>query len=176
MKRPAQRRSHRARGQAVRFSGWSGQGTAARPQIKSHLATRHACLMSTNRRNHNNRLPGEVPPAPKIIFAPHRKLGPASRSRTKRPARSRPFGIDLSGSVTRGDRATPAEAIVDAGLDGVLVVTEAGADDRRRTTGESGAAEIVILVFGLGRPVRREHVFQTGADREAVLAASIGGQ
>jgi hypothetical protein len=31
--------------------------------------------MSTNRRNHNNRLPGEVPPAPKIIFAPHRKLG-----------------------------------------------------------------------------------------------------
>jgi hypothetical protein len=31
--------------------------------------------MSTNRRNHNNRLPGEVPPAPKIIFAPHRKRG-----------------------------------------------------------------------------------------------------
>src|ERR1700730_16904386 len=179
MKRPAQRRSHRARGQAVRFSGWSGQGTAARPQIKSHLATRHACLMSTNRRNHNNRLPGEVPPAPKIIFAAHRKRGPgpaAPGSRTKRPARSRPFGTDLSGSVTRGDRATPAEAIVDAGLDGVLVVTEAGAENRRRTTGESGAAEIVILVFGLGRPVRREHVFQTGTDREAVLAASIGGK
>src|SRR2546430_4799472 len=79
-------------------------------------------------------------------------------------------------SVPRGDRATPAEAVVDAGLDGMLVVPETGADDLGGSTGEGGAAKIVILVLGLGGPVRREHVFQTGANSVAVLMTSIGAK
>src|ERR1700722_14331657 len=77
-------------------------------------------------------------------------------------------------SVARGDRAAPAEAIVHADLDGMLVIAEPGADDVGGTTGEGSAAEIVILVFDLGGPAWREHVFQTGADGIAVPVASIG--
>src|SRR4051812_41483250 len=58
----------------------------------------------------------------------------------------------------------------------MLVVPEAGADDRSRSGRKAGAAEIVILVFGLGGPVRGEHVFQTGADRIAVLAVAVGSK
>src|SRR5258706_12251927 len=79
-------------------------------------------------------------------------------------------------SVLRGDRATPAETVVHANLDGMLVVPEARTDNRSRPGGEGGVAEIVILVFGLGRPVRREHVFEAGADGVAVLVGAIGGK
>src|ERR1700676_5462079 len=87
-----------------------------------------------------------------------------------------PFTSMQTLSVPRSGRATPAETIVDADLDGMLVVPEVGADDRRRSAGERGAAEVVILVFGLGGPVRREHVFKTGADGVAVLASASGGK
>src|SRR5580704_229068 len=78
-------------------------------------------------------------------------------------------------SVFSGDRPTPAEAIVHAHLDGVLVVAEARAGNRGRA-GEGGVAEIVVLVLGLGRPVRREHVFEAGADGPAVLVGAVGGE
>src|SRR5260370_14061345 len=95
----------------------------------------------------------------------------------KRPARSRPLPYrGKSSSVPRGDRATPAEAVVHADLDGVLVLPKPGADDRGRPTGEGGIAEVVILVLGLGGPVRREHVFEAGADGVAVLAGAVGGE
>src|SRR5260370_16694760 len=58
----------------------------------------------------------------------------------------------------------------------MLVVPEVGADDRGRSTGERRCAEIVVLVFGLGGPVRGEHVFETGADSVAVLVGAIGGK
>src|ERR1700733_1333912 len=45
-------------------------------------------------------------------------------------------------SLVLGDhRATPAKAVVQAGLDGVLVVAEAGADDVGRSRGEGRVAE-----------------------------------
>src|SRR6266446_536698 len=77
-------------------------------------------------------------------------------------------------SIPRTDRATPPDAIVHADLDGMLVVPEMGANDRGRSAGESGIAEVVVLVFGLGGPVRREHVFETAADGVAVLVTAIG--
>src|SRR5258706_6064825 len=61
MKRPAQRRFHRALAKRARISGWSGQGTAAQPRKKSNQATRHAYSLSTNRCRHNSRLEAEVP-------------------------------------------------------------------------------------------------------------------
>src|SRR5437879_4489349 len=67
----------------------------------------------------------------------------------------------FAGSVFARHRTTPAEAIIQAGLDGLLVVAESGADHSRRPGGERGVAEIVILVFSLRGPVRREHVFKT---------------
>src|SRR5450631_1180658 len=95
----------------------------------------------------------------------------------KGPARSRPLVASKRPvSVVRRDRATPAKAVVDAGLDGVLVVLEPGADDRGRSRGKGSAAEVVILVFGLGGPAGRKHVFETGADGVTVLAFSIGGK
>src|SRR6185437_914837 len=96
------------------------------------------------------------------------------RPHAKGLARGRPF-VDVEGktaSVARGDRTAPAEAVVQAGLDGVLVVAKAGADDFGRSAGEGGAAEIVILIFELGRPVLGQHVFEAGANRIAVLAVA----
>src|ERR1700742_737478 len=58
----------------------------------------------------------------------------------------------------------------------MIVVTIARADNWGGTTGKSGAAEIVILVFNLGGPVRREHVFKAAADGVAVVAVSGGGK
>src|SRR5688572_9676576 len=75
-------------------------------------------------------------------------------------------------SVFGDDRAAPAEAVVQADLDGVLVVAKPGADHVGRAGRDGGLAEVVILVFGLGGPVRREHVFQAGADSVAVLAVA----
>src|SRR6266851_8639866 len=115
-----------------------------------------------------------------VGYAP--RDGPAHLTRDglrpqKRPARSRPLVVSRRPvSVARRDRATPAEAVVDAGLDGVLVVLEPGTDDRGRSGGKGGAAEVVILVFGLGGPAGRKHVFETGADGVTVLASSSGGK
>src|ERR1700761_5896795 len=66
--------------------------------------------------------------------------------------------------------------IVQAGLDGVLVVAETRSDDLGWPAREGGVAEIVILVLDIGRPVRREHVFETGADRVAVTVVAVGGE
>src|ERR1700753_2151381 len=79
-------------------------------------------------------------------------------------------------SVAGGDRAAPAEPVVQTGLYGVLVVADAVADNFSRAAGEGGAAEIVILVLELGRPVRSEHVFQAGADSVAVIVVAGGGE
>src|ERR1700688_3885462 len=180
MKRPAQRRSRRAQAQGVRISGRSGQGTAAQPRIKSDLTPQHACL---------------CPPTGCITIADcevkfralqklflstvmGRPAAAAARSQNGKAGASRPFSVAIEAtlSVAGGDRATPAEAVVHADLDGVLVVPEAGADDRRGATGEGGAAEIVVLVFGLGGPVRCKHVFEAGADGIAVRVISVGGK
>src|SRR5439155_11186416 len=58
----------------------------------------------------------------------------------------------------------------------MLVITESDANDRAGAGRESGVAEVVVLVFGLGGPVRREHVFETGADSKTVLVGAIGGK
>src|SRR5258707_7373269 len=80
-----------------------------------------------------------------------------------------------AGSVLRDHRATtPVEAIVQAGLHGMLVVAEPGADEDSGSGRERGAAEIVILVFDLGGPVRREHVFEAGTDGVAVAMVAVG--
>src|SRR6185312_7484405 len=90
----------------------------------------------------------------------------------KRPTQSRPLERQQAaahGSIFGGHRSAPAEAVVHADLDGVIVVAEARADDRGRSPCESRAAEIVVLVLGLGRPVRGEHVFKARADGPAIL-------
>src|ERR1700690_1106892 len=80
------------------------------------------------------------------------------------------------GSIPGEGRVAPVEAVVDAGLDGVLGVGEAGADNVDGTGQERRAAEIVVLVFELGGPARREHVFEAGADGVAILVAAVGGE
>src|SRR5712691_13528893 len=81
------------------------------------------------------------------------------------------------GSIPRDHRATPVEAIVDAGLNRMLVVAEAGSnEDGRAASHEGGAAEVVILVFNLRGPARREHVFEAGADGVAVTMVAVGGE
>src|SRR3954465_2387355 len=99
------------------------------------------------------------------------------------PANERPAGAGLcqivivgGASVARGCRTTPAEAVVHADLDGMLVLPAADADDVDRTGGNRRAAEVVILVLGLGRPVRREHVFEASTNGIAVLAVAGGGE
>src|SRR5207247_8633101 len=82
----------------------------------------------------------------------------------------------FAGSVFARHRTTPAEAIIQAGLDGLLVVAESGADHSRRPGGERGVAEIVILVFSLRGPVRSEHVFKTRTDRVAIAPVAGGGE
>src|ERR1700735_5392656 len=88
------------------------------------------------------------------------------------------FSVTLfrRGSIPGDRRVGPVEAVVDAGLDGVLGVGEPGADDVDRAGQEGRAAEIVVLVFELGGPARREHVFEAGADSVAVLVAAIRGE
>src|SRR5258708_37051679 len=79
-------------------------------------------------------------------------------------------------SIFGSDRTTPAEAVVHTDLDGVVVVPEALPGDVSRACRELGLAEIVVLVLGLGRPVRREHVFEAGAARIAVLVVAVVGE
>src|SRR6195256_2925180 len=82
-----------------------------------------------------------------------------------------------SGSVPRDHRATPVEAIVDASLNRMLVVAEAGSKEDGGAGGnKGGAAEVVILVFNLGGPARGEHVFEAGANGVAVTMIAIGGE
>src|SRR6516165_11696507 len=100
----------------------------------------------------------------------------------KGPAASRPFVTQktrrlcasvFGASVSRLDGSAQTEAIVHAELHGVIVGAVAGAYDRRRAAGKGRIAEIVILVFGLGRPVRREHVFEAATDGPAALVISV---
>src|ERR1700722_4774386 len=55
----------------------------------------------------------------------------------------------------------------------MLVFPEPGSDDVGGSTGERGAAEIVIHVFALNRPVWCEHVFETAADGVTVAMRTI---
>src|ERR1700679_22762 len=80
------------------------------------------------------------------------------------------------GSIAGDGRVGPVEAVVDAGLNGVLGVGEPGTDNVDGTGQEGRAAEIVVLVFELGGPARREHIFEAGADRVAILVAAISGE
>src|ERR1700739_3223941 len=73
----------------------------------------------------------------------------------------------------RRHRATPAEAIVHAQLEGMLVFPEPGANNLGGATGEGGVAEIVIHVFAFDGPVRRKHVFETAADGVTVAMPAI---
>src|SRR5436305_6957124 len=77
-------------------------------------------------------------------------------------------------SVPGAGRASPAEPVVDAKLRGMLVIAKTSSHDGSGSTGEIGAAEIIVLVLSLGRPVRREHVFETATDGVAVIVVSIG--
>src|SRR6201999_3372409 len=95
------------------------------------------------------------------------------RTAVGRPFRSPRGDRDASTSVLRDDRPTPSKPVVDAQLDGMLVVVEAASDDRRRAAGEARVAEVVVLVFAFDRPVRREHVFDAGADRVAVAVVLV---
>src|SRR6187399_2569752 len=79
-------------------------------------------------------------------------------------------------SISGGSSSAPPKPVVHPDLGGVLVVAETPAGDIGRPRREGGVAEIVILVLSLGRPVRGEHVFETAADRIAVLVAAIGGE
>src|SRR6185295_17230614 len=72
-------------------------------------------------------------------------------------------------SISGGSGPTPTEPVVHADLGGVFVVAEAAAGDIGGSRREGGVAEIVVLVLGLGRPVRGEHVFEAAADGVAVL-------
>ena len=76
-------------------------------------------------------------------------------------------------SVARNHRAAEVEAIIDADLEGVFVEAEVAERHQRPRAREAGAAEIVIHVFPLGRPVRGEHVFEAGADGIAVAMVAI---
>src|SRR5712691_1646722 len=104
----------------------------------------------------------------------------AHRSQKKagtRPAFFRESVQVRSGSVPRDHRATPVEAIVDASLNRMLVIAEAGSNEDGRAAGqEGGAAEVVILVFNLGGPAGREHVFEASADGVAVTMVAVGGE
>src|SRR6266446_7463084 len=105
-----------------------------------------------------------------------RKICPSVEKKAgTRPAFFREFVQVRSGSVPRDHRATPVEAIVDASLNRMLVVAEAGSNEHGRAAGqEGGAAEVVILVFNLGGPARREHVFEASADGVAVTMVAVG--
>src|SRR6478672_3313416 len=56
----------------------------------------------------------------------------------------------------------------------MLVVTESDADKGGGAGRERRVAEIIVLVFDLGRPVRGEHVFETSAHGVAVAMIAVG--
>src|SRR5579872_431460 len=113
--------------------------------------------------------------------------GAAQRQNKSRPGETPRTGLDfrlceqrlcaqsVSLSVFGSDwSTTPAETIVHTELDSVLVVPEARTEDLRGPAGESRVAEIVVLVLELGRPARREHVFEARTDRPTILVGAIG--
>src|SRR4029077_20260426 len=61
-------------------------------------------------------------------------------------------------------RAGEVEAIIDAQLERMFVVIPGAKRCQHDRGHKAGAAEIVVHVLGLGRPVRGEHVFDAGAD------------
>src|SRR5258705_866149 len=78
----------------------------------------------------------------------------------------------FAASVLRNNRATPAEAVVEADLhevDGLLdVILEGDATATRQRLKRLGfPAEIEMVVLGLHRPVVGESVFDTNADHPA---------
>src|SRR4029077_7052836 len=95
---------------------------------------------------------------------------PANKKGRLMPAFSRSSKDE---SVPRHGTA-PAEAIIDAELDRMLVVPQTATEELGGSGGESGVAEIVVLVLAFDGPVRREHVFETGADGPAVAMIGIG--
>ena len=78
-----------------------------------------------------------------------------------------------SRSIPGDYRATPVEAIVDAGLHSMLVVAVAAESRERGRRHEGGLAEVVVLIFDLGGPTRREHVFEAGTDGVAIMVAAV---
>src|SRR5262249_54657549 len=100
------------------------------------------------------------------------------RAQQKRPAERRPFPQSETRNdwlVLRNHRAgsTEVEAVVDTGLDGVLVVAEAAERREHHRRREPRVAEVVVLVLDLARPVRSEHVLETGADRVAIFMVAV---
>src|SRR3954454_8304584 len=94
---------------------------------------------------------------------PNRKAG-------ARPACSE---LAVSRSIPCGDGSAPVEAIVHTRFHRVIVVGEAAERHQRSRGDEAGAAEIVVLVLDLCRPVRGEHVLEAGADRVTLAMATV---
>src|SRR5690349_12678057 len=73
-------------------------------------------------------------------------------------------------------RTGPVDAVINAGLEDMVVGGEAAGRNQRSGRAEIGVAEIIILIFGLGRPVRREHVFDADADGVTVAVVACRGE
>src|SRR3954447_1257854 len=89
-----------------------------------------------------------------------------------------PLSILRKASVTGSRRGTPIKPVVQAGLDGVLVIAEADGGNNTAGAGEESVprAEVVVLVFDLARPVLGEHVFETTAHGVAIAATAVVGE
>src|ERR1039457_2488397 len=101
---------------------------------------------------------------------------PPRAAKTKRPAQAPAFyekGAIRRGSILRNHRATPVEAIVQAGLHSMLVVAGAAETRQDGWRHKIGLAEVIILILDLGRPVLGEHVFQASADSVAIMMAAV---
>ena len=75
-------------------------------------------------------------------------------------------------AASRGAEVTNVEAVIQANLDSLLFVTDAGIEDSE--VGEVASTEVIILVLDLSRPALREHVFDASADGVAVATAIAG--
>src|SRR3982074_3802183 len=58
----------------------------------------------------------------------------------------------------------------------MFVLAEPGADEDAGAGRERDVAEIVILVFDLGRPVRREHVFKASSAAIPSAMSAVSGE
>lgn len=82
----------------------------------------------------------------------HAILAPVIPAYEKGPARmADPSSISCKSSVTRSRRGAPVKPIVEASLDGVLVIAEADGGNNTSGAGEESVAgaEVVVLVFDL---------------------------
>src|SRR3954463_12941327 len=86
-----------------------------------------------------------------------------------------PLRILCKPSVTRSRRGAPIEPVVQAGLDGVLVIAEADGGNNTSGAGEESVpgAEVGVLVFNLARPVLSEHIFETTAYGIAIATTAV---